>query len=83
MDEENDYTTDLESNFCFPAEFPYEFDSFGSISALSSPVESVLSCTETESDDEEDFLVGLTRRLTQKVAVEPHKVVIESDLFCF
>ncbi|KAG8644990.1 uncharacterized protein LOC110624456 [Manihot esculenta] len=73
MDEENDYTTDLESNFCFPAEFPYEFDSFGSISALSSPVESVLSCTETESDDEEDFLVGLTRRLTQKVAVEPHK----------
>ncbi|TXG49885.1 hypothetical protein EZV62_025760 [Acer yangbiense] len=58
----------------FPMEFPYEFDS-----ALSSPVDSVVCSTETEtetensiSSDEEDFLAGLTRRLThstQKLAV--------------
>ncbi|KAK2637471.1 hypothetical protein Ddye_032263 [Dipteronia dyeriana] len=56
----------------FPIEFPYEFDS-----ALSSPVDSVVCSTETEtensvSSDEEDFLAGLTRRLThstQKLAV--------------
>lgn len=57
----------------FPMEFPYEYDSFDS--ALSSPVESVVCSTETEnssSSDEEDFLAGLTRRLThstQKLAV--------------
>ncbi|KAK3230992.1 hypothetical protein Dsin_002873 [Dipteronia sinensis] len=56
----------------FPMEFPYEFDS-----ALSSPVDSVVCSIETEtensvSSDEEDFLAGLTRRLThstQKLAV--------------
>ncbi|KAL5733120.1 hypothetical protein ACOSP7_032459 [Xanthoceras sorbifolium] len=55
----------------FPMEFPYEFDS-----VLSSPVESVECSTEAEnsstSSDEEDFLAGLTRRLThstQKLAV--------------
>lgn len=54
----------------FPTEFPYEFDSFDS--ALSSPVESVLGSTETEttSSDEEDFLAGLTQRLTRKLEVQ-------------
>ncbi|XP_021904251.1 uncharacterized protein LOC110819390 [Carica papaya] len=61
------------NRFCFPSEFPYEFDSFGTTpSNLSSPVESVFGSTETESSDEEDFLAGLTRRLalsTQRVSV--------------
>ncbi|KAF2318995.1 hypothetical protein GH714_012285 [Hevea brasiliensis] len=72
MDKENAYNTDFNSSFCFPAEFPYEFDSFGSC-ALSFPVESVEGSTETESSDEDDFLVRLTRRMTQQLAVEPNK----------
>lgn len=49
-------------SYGFPTEFPYEFDSLDS-SALSSPVESVVGSTETESSDEDEFLAGLTRRL--------------------
>ncbi|CAA7041688.1 unnamed protein product [Microthlaspi erraticum] len=47
---------------CFPIEFPYEFDSPSFSPGFTSPGDS----TETEdesSDDEEDFLAGLTRRL--------------------
>lgn len=57
----------------FPTEFPYEFDSLDS--ALSSPVESVVGSTETDSseEDEDEFFVGLSRRLSrsssQKLAV--------------
>ncbi|GKU92037.1 hypothetical protein SLEP1_g5818 [Rubroshorea leprosula] len=55
----------------FPNEFPYEFDSLDS-SALSSPVVSVGS-TETDSSDEDEFFLGLSRRLSrsssQKLAV--------------
>ncbi|GMN41389.1 hypothetical protein TIFTF001_010607 [Ficus carica] len=58
----------------FPTEFPYEFDSFGSHSALSSPVESVVSSTETESSDEEDFFAGLSRRFAQSTLRETHKL---------
>ncbi|XP_010508953.1 PREDICTED: uncharacterized protein LOC104785437 [Camelina sativa] len=46
----------------FPNEFPYEFDSLSFSPGFTSPGDS----TETEdesSDDEEDFLAGLTRRL--------------------
>jgi hypothetical protein len=46
----------------FPNEFPYEFDSPSFSPGFTSPGDS----TETEdesSDDEEDFLAGLTRRL--------------------
>ncbi|ESQ52679.1 hypothetical protein EUTSA_v100179471mg, partial [Eutrema salsugineum] len=46
----------------FPNEFPYEFDSPAFSPGFTSPGDS----TETEdesSDDEEDFLAGLTRRL--------------------
>uniref|UniRef100_A0A1J3IS65 Uncharacterized protein n=1 Tax=Noccaea caerulescens TaxID=107243 RepID=A0A1J3IS65_NOCCA len=46
----------------FPSEFPYEFDSPAFSPGFTSPGDS----TETEdesSDDEEDFLAGLTRRL--------------------
>ncbi|XP_030456177.1 uncharacterized protein LOC115677194 [Syzygium oleosum] len=46
----------------FPSEFPYEIDS---------PVESVLSSTETESSDEEDPWAGLARALTQSPFYEP------------
>ncbi|XP_007009141.2 PREDICTED: uncharacterized protein LOC18585980 [Theobroma cacao] len=52
----------------FPTEFPYEFDSFDSSSALSSPVESVVGSTETESGDEDEFLAGLTRRLAHSTS---------------
>ncbi|GLT93021.1 hypothetical protein SLE2022_108280 [Rubroshorea leprosula] len=47
----------------FPTEFPYEFDSLDS--ALISPVESVEGSTETDSSDEDEFFVGLSRRLTR------------------
>lgn len=56
--------TELDPEFGFPSEFPYEFDSFG-IQPLHSPVESLAGSTETESSDEEDFFAGLTRRLSQ------------------
>lgn len=49
--------TGLENEFGFPTEFPYEFDSF-----------------ETEnSDEEEDFFVGLTRRLSHASIHENRK----------
>lgn len=78
MDKENfnknGFKTELKPSLCFPTEFPYEFDSLGTSSALSSPVESVMgSSTETESSDEDDFLAGLTRRLTQQLTVKPEK----------
>lgn len=60
----------------FPSEFPYEFDSFCSKSALSSPVDSAVGLTETESSDEEDFLVGLTRRLAQSTLHETQKLAV-------
>lgn len=71
----NGMKTDTEGSlgFGFPTEFPYEFDSFGSNSALSSPVESVVSSTETESD-EDDFLAGLTRQLARSTLQETQKL---------
>lgn len=76
MDKENFnkncFNTELKPSLSFFSEFPYEFDSLSSPSALSSPVESSMgSSTETESGDEDDFLGGLTRRLTQQLAVKP------------
>ncbi|KAG2730416.1 hypothetical protein I3760_01G290700 [Carya illinoinensis] len=62
----------------FPSEFPYEFESFGSNSSLSSPVESVASSTETESSDEDDFFAGLTRRLAQSSLHETQKLTVPS-----
>ncbi|WCJ19730.1 hypothetical protein M5689_002008 [Euphorbia peplus] len=58
----NEFTSAFNSVFNFPTEFPYEFDSFGS-----SPEESVIGSTETESSEDDDFLAGLTRRLSQKL----------------
>ncbi|KAJ0027518.1 hypothetical protein Pint_35292 [Pistacia integerrima] len=54
----------------FPFEFSYGFGSFGhSSSDLSSPVESVMGSTETESD-EEDFIAGLTRQMAHSTLEE-------------
>ncbi|KAK8617221.1 hypothetical protein V6N13_080139 [Hibiscus sabdariffa] len=50
------------SKSLFPYDFPYEFGSLGFSSDPSSPVESVVGSTETESD-EEDYLAGLTRQM--------------------
>ncbi|XP_065869724.1 uncharacterized protein [Euphorbia lathyris] len=66
----NEFTSAFKSGFNFPTEFPYEFDLFGS---SSSPDESVVGSTETESSEDDDFLAGLTRRLTQKLTVKPEK----------
>ncbi|XP_010533767.1 PREDICTED: uncharacterized protein LOC104809429 [Tarenaya hassleriana] len=55
----------------FPTEFPFEFNSPTFSSAFPSPGDS----TETEdesSDDEEDFLAGLTRRLALSTQRLPH-----------
>ncbi|XP_037494617.1 uncharacterized protein LOC119370472 isoform X1 [Jatropha curcas] len=77
MDKEN-FLKNAEFNpsFSFPSEFPYEFDSFGSSSSLSSPDESVIGSTETESSNEDDFLAGLTRRLTQQITVKSQKKTV-------
>ncbi|KAI8564143.1 hypothetical protein RHMOL_Rhmol03G0159200 [Rhododendron molle] len=56
----NNINTAFATNIGFPTDFPYEFGSYGS-SLLSSPVESVVGSTETESD-EDDLLAGLARR---------------------
>lgn len=45
------------------------FDLFGPSSDLSSPVESVIGSTETESD-EEDYLAGLTRQIVHTALQE-------------
>ncbi|KAK7305818.1 hypothetical protein VNO77_43730 [Canavalia gladiata] len=60
--------TDMDASFGFPSEFPYEF-------GVPSPaVESVEGSTETESsDEEEDFFVGFTRRLSQSSLHETRK----------
>ncbi|XVE76462.1 hypothetical protein DITRI_Ditri12bG0175000 [Diplodiscus trichospermus] len=52
------------SKSLFPYEFPSGCGSFGFSSDLSSPVESVVGSTETESD-EEDYLAGLTREMAR------------------
>ncbi|CAL1378943.1 unnamed protein product [Linum trigynum] len=54
----------LAAKSLFNFDFPYGFGSFGVSSDLSSPVESVVGSTETESD-EEDHLAGLTRQMAQ------------------
>ncbi|KAL5742650.1 hypothetical protein ACOSP7_029382 [Xanthoceras sorbifolium] len=56
----------------FPFEFSYGFGSFGLSSDLSSPVESVVGSTETESD-EEDYIAGLTRQMTHSTLKEGFK----------
>ncbi|XP_028770519.1 uncharacterized protein LOC114740917 [Neltuma alba] len=48
----------------FPSEFPYDFESCGASSDLSSPVESVVGSSETESDEEER-VPDLTRRMAR------------------
>lgn len=56
----------------FQNEFSYGFNMFGPQSDLSSPVESVVGSTETESD-EEDYLTELTRQMAHST-VENNKV---------
>ncbi|KAL3326748.1 hypothetical protein AABB24_037440 [Solanum stoloniferum] len=56
----------------FQNEFSYGFNMFGLQSDLSSPVESVVSSTETESD-EEDYITELTRQMAQST-LETRKV---------
>ncbi|ONI24491.1 hypothetical protein PRUPE_2G243200 [Prunus persica] len=73
MDDNSFHQNGVGSVARFPTEFPYEFDSSDSNSALSSPVESVVGSTETESSDEEDFLSGLTRRLAQSSLQQTHQ----------
>ncbi|TMW88730.1 hypothetical protein EJD97_018184 [Solanum chilense] len=56
----------------FQNEFSYGFNMFGPHSDLSSPVESVVGSTETESD-EEDYITELTRQMAQST-LENRKV---------
>lgn len=68
---------DPNPSLVFPTEFPFDFDSLDS--ALSSPVDSVVGSTETETtvSDEEDFLAGLTQRLTRKLEVQVNKGTLQ------
>lgn len=79
----------------FPFEFPYEFGSFGVSSDLSSPVESVVGSTETESDEEDGYLAGLTRQMAHSTledvfgrndvtfGTENSKVLLNSSIHMF
>ncbi|KAK8575583.1 hypothetical protein V6N13_033179 [Hibiscus sabdariffa] len=69
-------TESLASSHCFPTEFPYEFDySYDSFSVVES--------TETESSDEEaDFLAGLTRRIVHSTS-QKRLAVTKSRLTIF
>lgn len=58
----------------FQNEFSYGFNMFGPHSDLSSPVESVVGSTETESD-EEDYITELTRQMAQST-LENRKVFL-------
>ncbi|XP_059667879.1 uncharacterized protein LOC132313214 isoform X2 [Cornus florida] len=59
-----------DSGFCFPLDFSYGFGSSATpYSDLSSPVESVVGSTETESD-EEDFITGLTRKMAHSTLLD-------------
>ncbi|THG16016.1 uncharacterized protein LOC114304334 [Camellia sinensis] len=53
----------------YPFDFPCGFGSFGPYSDLSSPVESVMSSTETESD-EDDYIAGLTRKMAHSTLLD-------------
>lgn len=65
-------------NLAFSTEFSYDFDSLASNSTRSSPI--LVGSTETESSEEEDFLVGLTRQLgvAPSSLNETHKLVVPS-----
>ncbi|PSS32647.1 3-phosphoshikimate 1-carboxyvinyltransferase [Actinidia chinensis var. chinensis] len=60
---------EADSGGYFPYDFQREFGSFGPYSDLSSPGESVVSSTETESD-EEDYIAGLTWKLAHSTLKE-------------
>eukprot|EP01018_Ginkgo_biloba_P034395 Gb_34578 [translate_table: standard] len=53
----------------FPYEFPYEWSSFGLPldSSYNSPVESVVGSTETESDEEDDYMAGLAQQIAHSM----------------
>uniref|UniRef100_A0A2P2JLK4 Uncharacterized protein n=1 Tax=Rhizophora mucronata TaxID=61149 RepID=A0A2P2JLK4_RHIMU len=70
----NGLNTEFKPSLSFPTDFPCDFDSYVSTSALISPINSVVGSTWTDnSSDEDDFLTGLTRRLTQQLAVNPEQ----------
>lgn len=64
--------TDASSRPLFPYESPYGFGSLGVPSDLSSPVESLVGSSETESD-EEDFLAGLTLQMARSTLEDGFK----------
>lgn len=64
----------------FPFEFSYGFGSSGVTSDFSSPVESVLSSSETESDEEE-YITGLSRQMTRSTLEDAFK--INDPVFAF
>ncbi|XP_010256748.1 PREDICTED: uncharacterized protein LOC104597057 isoform X2 [Nelumbo nucifera] len=66
------FSSETEAGSFFPFEFPYAFACYGSPSALSSPVESVVGSTETESD-EEDYLAGLTTQMAHSMLQDEEK----------
>ncbi|KAF8397408.1 hypothetical protein HHK36_016324 [Tetracentron sinense] len=72
--------TESEARVFFPCEFPYGVGSYGFSSSLSSPVESVVSSTETESD-EEDYMAELTRKMAHSMLEEGIKSAVSVSAF--
>ncbi|XP_060202142.1 uncharacterized protein LOC132630589 [Lycium barbarum] len=58
-----DFKTPKDGNKLFGGDFTYGFNPFGPHSDLSSPVGSVVGSTETESDEDNDYITGLTRKM--------------------
>ncbi|CAH2064033.1 unnamed protein product [Thlaspi arvense] len=70
------------SQLSFPNEFPYEFESSTFPSAFTAPEDSTGTEDET-TDDEDDFLAGLTRRLalsTQRFPSPPSFVTDKAEV---
>ncbi|XP_039063965.1 uncharacterized protein LOC120208912 [Hibiscus syriacus] len=65
----------------FPYEFIGGFGSFGFSSDLSSPVESVLGSTKTESDGE-DYLAVLTRQMAHSTVIDDSLRIDPTDDSC-
>ncbi|PON59949.1 TIP41-like protein [Parasponia andersonii] len=70
--------TDALNRPLFPNEFPCGFGSLGVPSDLSSPVESVVGSSETESD-EEDYLAGLTLQMARSTLEDGFKNTVPEN----
>ncbi|KAH9324555.1 hypothetical protein KI387_004733, partial [Taxus chinensis] len=66
-----------------PSEFPYEWNSLGlplDSSSYNSPVESVVGSTETESDEEDDYIAGLAHQIAHSMLDDDENSYMARDV---